>query len=236
MLSVLSVLELHHHIRLRAGFHSDLQWWAVFLRKWNGICMMVALGRNTPEATVTSDASGSWGCGAFSDSGQWFQCEWQGAWSDVHITAKELLPIVIACALWGKEWQGKTVKCYSDNAAVVSIIRSGRSKHDLSMHLMRSLSLFTAKYEVVLMEEYLPGRLNEAADAISRGNLPLFFRQVPTAARHPTGVTGHRRIGGIGSPLIHNRTSAVNSAHLQEWQRPVPKILLAGRNVFSTYV
>ena len=150
--------------------------------------MMVALGRNTPEATVTSDASGSWGCGAFSDSGQWFQCEWQGAWSDVHITAKELLPIVIACALWGKEWQGKTVKCYSDNAAVVSIIRSGRSKHDLSMHLMRSLSLFTAKYEVVLMEEYLPGRLNEAADAISRGNLPLFFRQVPTAARHPTAI------------------------------------------------
>ena len=95
----MSVRELHHHIRLRAGFHTDLQWWAVFLRRWNGICMMASLGRNTPEATVTSDASGTWGCGAFSDSGRWFQCEWQGAWSDVHITAKELLPVVIACAL-----------------------------------------------------------------------------------------------------------------------------------------
>ena len=184
----MSARELHHHIRLRSGFHSDLQWWVLFLRRWDGIRMMTSLGRNTPEATVTSDASGTWGCGAFSDSGQWFQCEWQGSWSDVHITAKELLPVVLACALWGKEWQGKTVKCYSDNAAVVAIVRSGRSKHNLSMHLMRSLSLFAAKFEVVLVAEHLPGRLNEAADAISRGNLPLFFRQVPTAARQPTAI------------------------------------------------
>ena len=87
-----------------------------------------------------------------------------------------------------EEWQGKTVKCYSDNAAVVAIVWSGQSKHNLSMHLMRSLSLFAAKYEVVLVAEHLPGRLNEAADAISRGNLPLFFRQVPTAARQPTAI------------------------------------------------
>ena len=65
----MSARELHHHIRLRTGFHSDLQWWALFLRRWNGIRMMT-LGRNTPETTVTSDASGTWGCGAFSDSGQ----------------------------------------------------------------------------------------------------------------------------------------------------------------------
>ena len=80
------------------------------------------------------------------------------------------------------------MKCYSDNAAVVAIVRSGQSKHNLSMHLMKSLSVFAAKYEVVLVAEHLPGRLNEAADAISRGNLPLFFRQVPTAARQPTAI------------------------------------------------
>ena len=183
-----SVRELHHHIRLRAGFHSDLQWWAMFTGRWNGIRMMTSLGRNKPEATITSDASGTWGCGAFSDAGQWFQCEWKGEWSDVHITAKELLPIVIACALWGRQWQGKTVKCYCDNAAVVAMIRSGRGKHCLSMHLMRSLSLFAARFEIVLVAEHLPGRLNVAADAISRGNLPLFFQQVPTAAQCPTTI------------------------------------------------
>ena len=28
-------------------------------------------------------------------------------WLDVHITEKELLLIVIACALWGRKWRGR---------------------------------------------------------------------------------------------------------------------------------
>ncbi len=181
-----TVRERHHHIPLRSGFKSDLQWWALFMGGWNGIGMMSSLSRATPTVTVTSDASGNWGCGAFLASGEWFQCEWQGVWEDVHITAKELLPIVIACALWGADWRGKTVKCLCDNAAVVAIIRSGRSKHAVVMHLMRSLSLFAAVHGVALVAEHLPGKQNEAADALSRGNLSLFFRQVPTAAREST--------------------------------------------------
>ena len=88
--------ELHHRIRLNRGFRSDLQWWACFLPDWNGISMM---SRHTPAvygATVTSDASGSWGCGAYSSSGEWFQFEWPASWLDRHITIKELLPIAVS--------------------------------------------------------------------------------------------------------------------------------------------
>lgn len=120
--------------------------------------------------------------------GKWFQCEWKGAWSDVHITAKELLPIVIACVLWGSGWVGKTVLFQCDNAAMVAIIRLGSSRHPLCMHLMRSLSLFAAVFKVTLTAEHLPGRENEAADALSRGNLGLFFRQVPRGEKVPTAI------------------------------------------------
>ncbi len=96
-------------------------------------------------------------------------------WDSVHITVKELLPIVIACALLGKSWQGKTVRCRRDNAAVVAIVRSGRSKHQV-MQPMRSLTLFAATYDVSLVAEHLPGIQNQAADAPSQGNLPVFFR------------------------------------------------------------
>ena len=130
--------ELHHHIRLNQGFRSDLEWWAVFLSGWNGVAMMVATGKNPPHAVLTSDASGNWGCGAFSSTGEWFQCQWPDSWKAVHITAKELLPIVVACALWGQRWQGQTIRCRSDNAAVVAIVNSGRSKEARIMHLMRS--------------------------------------------------------------------------------------------------
>ena len=42
---------------------------------------------------------------------------------------KELLPVVVACVAWGKEWNGMTIKIKCDNAAVVAIINSGRSKN-----------------------------------------------------------------------------------------------------------
>ena len=62
--------ELHHRIRLNRGFRSDLQWWASFLPSWNGVSMMSGVVPACPTASITSDASGSWGCGAFSSAGK----------------------------------------------------------------------------------------------------------------------------------------------------------------------
>lgn len=87
--------ELHHHIRLNVSFRSDLQWWATFLPLWNGVSMMAVARRAHPEATIVSDASGNWGCGEYNSKGEWFQFQWPTAWTTVHITIKELLPIVM---------------------------------------------------------------------------------------------------------------------------------------------
>lgn len=92
--------KLHHKIRLNVGFRSDLCWWATFLTHWNGVGMVQDPGGHE-EVIVTSDASGSWGCGAFVSSGEWFQFQWPEPWSAVNITSKELLPIVMGTALWG---------------------------------------------------------------------------------------------------------------------------------------
>ncbi len=54
----------------------------------------------TPTVVISSDASGSWGCGAWWNSA-WFQVAWTEEWASVSIAAKELIPIVSACAVWG---------------------------------------------------------------------------------------------------------------------------------------
>ena len=41
-----------------------------------------------------SDASG-WGAGAFSSAGEWFQYEWPESGATLHITVKELAPVVL---------------------------------------------------------------------------------------------------------------------------------------------
>lgn len=53
---------------------------------------------------------------------------------------------------------------------------------------MKSLSPFMAVHGVTLTAEHVPGKLNDAVDALSRGNLLVFCRQVPNAVTTPTAV------------------------------------------------
>ncbi len=114
---------------------------------------------------LTSDASGAWGCGAYTSTGLWFQLKFPDSWSELHITVKELLPIVLAVVMWGCLWTGMTVLCMCDNMAVVTIINSGRSRMDKAMHLMRC---FLAWWDVALVCKHIPGADNDTADALSR--------------------------------------------------------------------
>ena len=52
----------HHFVRLNSQFRADFLWWHEFANQWNGVSYMPAL---VSSVTVTSDASGSWGCGAY---------------------------------------------------------------------------------------------------------------------------------------------------------------------------
>lgn len=182
------VRSLHHRVRLNAGFRSDLKWRNYFLPVWNGTCPMSSVVREEPQVVLMSDASGSWGCGAYTSAGGWFQLKFPDSWLEIHITVKELLPIVLAVAVWGHLWKGVTVSCRYYNMAVVAIVNSGRSKMDKAMHLMRCLSFFLARWDVRLVCKHIPGVDNNAADALSRDSLSLFHQLVPEAAENATQI------------------------------------------------
>ena len=59
-----------HWVRLNSECRADIAWWHLFIQEWNGTSFMPA---PTHSSTSTSDASGSWGCGAFCSTLQWFQ-------------------------------------------------------------------------------------------------------------------------------------------------------------------
>ena len=122
-----------HHIRLGAPFRSDLHWWVTFLAEWNGIVMFPTQCFGLPAHQVWTDASGSFGCGAVYPSGhQWIQLQWP--WSlgvgamplgEESITLKELLPVVLACAVWGRQWYRSIVTVHCDNTGAVAAVNSG---------------------------------------------------------------------------------------------------------------
>jgi len=188
LLRIPGATKRHHHIRLNREFRADLQWWVQFLRSWNGVGMMSAVARCGFGATITSDASGSWGCGAYVSSGEWFQLEWLSSWQPIHITVKELLPVVLSVAIWGSMWQGKAVRCRCDNAAVVAVVRSRYSKEPGLMHMLRCIFFMEAHFACMLSATHVPGAINTRADELSRNRLSSFLSKVPSASRCPSHI------------------------------------------------
>ena len=93
----------HHYVHLNLSVRADLHWWLHFLQSWNGSSFFPP---PLPSVHVYSDASGSFGCGAFSRPHGWFQLQWPPAWLSVNIATKEFVPVVMAAALWGRLWAG----------------------------------------------------------------------------------------------------------------------------------
>ena len=140
-------------IRLNTGFRSDLAWWQAFLTRWNGISFL-APPSHLPKTEMATDASGSWGCGAWHHKA-WFQIQWPEQALSLDIAQKELIPIILACEAWGAAWHGLQVLCHCDNQVVVACLRSRTSKNKGIMHLLRCLTLVEACHHCYLCPTYI---------------------------------------------------------------------------------
>ena len=132
---------------------------------------------------VWTDASGSFGyCVWFPAAGQWLQLGWSELLQPSSLEAQnggiawmELLPIILACAMWGVNWAGGSVTFHCDNAAVVAVVNSGYSRAPKIMHLLRCMFFIRARIQLDVWAVHTPGAQNGIADAISRNNLHHFF-------------------------------------------------------------
>ena len=152
---------------------------------WNGASLVQEFGTRQASHECWTDASGRFGCGALWGT-QWLQVEWPASYKEhcrslreASITLKELLPVVLACAIWGRQWADSMVVVHCDNEGAVAAVNAGYSKVPPIMHLLRCLFFIRARYRVVLRAVHIPGRCNILADAISRNNLGMLFARRP---------------------------------------------------------
>lgn len=169
------VKELDFYTRLGKEFRSDLAWWHTFLARWNGLSLLRSGHSPTPpDYIIQTDASGSWGCGAFLQ-GSWFQWQWPSDWAPMSIMAKELVPILLSAVTWGYQLAKRVVLFQCDNLSLVTAISKGSSKDPKVMQLLRCLSFFVAFFDIELRAEHIAGVDNIAADHLSRNNTQSFF-------------------------------------------------------------
>ena len=172
-----------HLVCLNTQCRADIMWWSTFLSVWNGISLFPGMPLGS---IVTSDASGSWGCGAFqAHPVLWFQLQWPSQLGDLNIAIKELIPIVISAAIWGHAWHNQRVVFRSDNMAVVHTLVKSSTKDPFLAHLIRCLTFFEAHFNFEDKAEHVAGKANIGADALSRGDVTNFFSFFPQARLQP---------------------------------------------------
>ncbi len=179
----------YHQVRLCQSMQSDLQWWATFVSGWNGVNIIGWRKERQRPVQVWTDASGNFGCRAVVPEVEaWLQLPWPESYApgllvlkEESITLKELLPVVLACAVWGEQWRERVVHVHCDNLGVVALVNSGYSKVPPIMHLLRCLFFIRAHFQIEVLTVHVPGVENSLADAISRNNLQTLFLQVPGA-------------------------------------------------------
>ena len=139
---------------------------------------------------MRTDASGSWGCGAVWAS-HWFCWAWSAPWAPLPIAPKELLPVVLAAAVWGESWSGASLLLECDNTVVVAAVRSGSSRDAALMPLLRTLQFFAAHFGFAWRARHIPGEQNTLADGLSRNVSPATLRtSFPQLAAAPTPIPG----------------------------------------------
>ena len=100
--------------------------------------------------------------------------------------AKEMVPVVVASALWGSHWSSHHVCFHVDNLAVVAALNKGSSKEPsgIVMHLLHCLFFFAAHYRFTFRAAHVPGHCNVIADAMSR-NYPFSSFSDQMTQLHP---------------------------------------------------
>ena len=197
-------------IRLSNSCQADIAWWSEFIDTWNGVSFLSPT-LSLPLVEITSDASSSWGCGAWQDS-RWFQAPWDHRADSFSIAAKELIPIILAGEAWGKTWQKCRVRCRCDNQVVVAALRSRSSKDAGVMHLLRCLVFVEACLGCHLFGEYIDTHANHLADDLSRNNHFSFLAKVPSADSCPTPTSPN-----LLSLLLNPKADWVSQAWRQQF-------------------
>ena len=179
--------SLNHWIHINMDFRSDLLWLHCFLERWNGQSLLMAHLNSPPAFTVFTDASGSWGCGAVWDH-HWLQVQWSHSWLTTNIAAKELVAVVLALGVLGRDWANAHVLVRCDNMAVVEAITAKSCRDKLLMHMLRSIHFLCARHNIRVSAQHVPRVVNTQADALSRNNVKGFLLSLPKADPGPTPV------------------------------------------------
>ena len=113
---------------------------------------------------LTTYASGFAFCAVFGN--EWLQGRFPVNWSAVHVSVKELLPIILAVHSWGSTFKNRRILFLSYTSAMVDVINKQTTRYVSLMDLIRELVVLCMSHNICFRTKYIPNT-NVVADHIS---------------------------------------------------------------------
>ncbi|KAK3283103.1 hypothetical protein CYMTET_9181 [Cymbomonas tetramitiformis] len=152
-------------VKISRAARGDLEWWSRLpvMSRWNGR----KIWRSPTRAKVHTDSSmTAWG-GVMN-----LKFPARGFWPDEmrnwHITHLDLEAVYKTVQAFLKELEGKVVRLYCDNQAVVAMLSHFTSRNPDLMRRMRRLWLLLDLHDIELQARYIRNEANVWADNLSR--------------------------------------------------------------------
>ena len=120
------------HGVLKLWCHAEIELWFTFTKSWNGTTF---LPFSQPLASLTSDASGSWGYSILWNE-QWFLFQWSKQFKPQNISAMKLAPVLLSAAIWGPHWSEHYMLCQCDKQAAVTVINKDSANNQDLAHIL----------------------------------------------------------------------------------------------------
>ena len=146
----------------------DLVWWHKFLPMYNGISLLEYGEWWAADSVFSSDACLT-GCGGIFGS-FFFHSKFPTAILELelHISALELLSVVVCLKLWGSHFKGRKLIIGCDNLAACIVVNSGKARCRFLQKCLREICFLAATFDFQVKAEHIPGASNGLADSLSR--------------------------------------------------------------------
>ena len=169
----------------------DLLWFKHFLKLYNGVSVIPQIDKVPSDSLLASDAC-LVGFGAVCKKefckGRFPEfIQRQG----LHISALEMLSLIVAVKAWSRLFKGLKVGVKCDNEATVVVINSGKSRDPFMQACLRELCFVCALGDFEVWAEHIPGVNNRLPDLLSRWGLGA---GIPETFRKETMGLGFREV------------------------------------------
>ncbi|XP_045194970.2 uncharacterized protein LOC123550604 [Mercenaria mercenaria] len=181
-------------LRVTEEIREDVKVWLSFLQEFNGVSYIPEnFWYTSDQLQLFSDSAGSADMeAACYFEGRWSLFPWPeslkfgGVLKD--LTFLEMVPVILAMFLWGRDLMNKNITLRIDNEALVLVLNKQTSKSKRVMQLVRPFVTLAMRYNIWFKAVHISSKNNAIADAISRQQWSRFRQLVSEAENYPEMV------------------------------------------------